>query len=142
MDGLGVNHVDYTVASLMITGAARSARRCGSCTHGLVRVTTVVCPSPDGQKPLRGAHWPADRAGVHAEIAVHTNPRVCSRIRHHRSNGITQQVEHPHGSYAAQRSGALGLSSAEVTILMRLHADTREIITLSLGGETHTHQPR
>ena len=76
------------------------------------------------------------------EIAVHTNPQVYSNMRRHRSNGITQQVEHPPGSRAVQRSGALGLSSAEVTILMRLNADTREIITLSLGGEPHTHQPR
>jgi hypothetical protein len=97
----------------------------------------VVCPSPDGQKPLRGAHCPAWRVEVLPEVAVHTNPRVCSRVRHHRSNGITQQVEHPHGSRAAQRSGALGLSSAEVTMLKQLDADTREIITLLLG-EKHT----
>jgi hypothetical protein len=32
-----------------------------------------------------------------------------------------------------QRSDALGLSSAEVTILMRLNADIREIATLSPG---------
>src|SRR6266850_2495459 len=142
IDGLGVNHVEYTVASVMITRTPQSARRCDPYTHGLIHVTVVVCPSPDDQKPLRGAHWPALRVGVHAEVAVHTNPRVCSSIRRHRSNGITQQVEHPPGSRAAQRSGALGLSSAEVTMLMRLNADTREIITLSLAGEPHTHQPR
>ena len=142
ISGSWVNHVECTVANVTITSMLRSARRCGPCPHALVHITMVVCPSPDGQKPLRGAHWPALRVEVDAEVSVHTNPRACSSARRHRSNGITQQAEHPHGSRAAQRSGALGLSSAEVTILMRLNADTREIVTLSLGGEPHTHQHR
>jgi hypothetical protein len=79
--------------------------------------------------------------GEHPEVLVHTNPRACDPSRCHRSNGITQQVEHAHGNRAAQKSGALGLSPAEVTILMRLYVDTREIVTLSPGGETGTHQP-
>jgi hypothetical protein len=54
------------------------------------------------------------------EVSIYTNPRACTTAKHHRSNGITQQVEHAHGNRAAQRSGALGLSFAEVTILMQL----------------------
>jgi hypothetical protein len=142
--GLGMNHVEciIAVASVMHTNMRRSARHCGPRAPCLVRVSVVMCPSPDGQKPLRGTHWPALRVGVHPQVLVHTDPWACSTVTHHRSTGITQQVEHAHGNRAAQRSGTLGLSSAEVTILMRSNADTREIATLSPGGEPKTHQPR
>jgi hypothetical protein len=79
---------------------------------------------------------------MHPEVSVYTSPWAYAIAKRRRSNGITQQVEHAHGNRAAQRSGALGLSSAEVTILMRLNVDTREIFTLSPRGEPKTHQPR
>jgi hypothetical protein len=76
---------------------------------------------------------------MHPEVSVYTNPWAYALAKRRRSNGITQQVEHAHGNRAAHRSGALGLSSAEVTILMQLNLNTRAIITLSPGGDAKTH---
>jgi hypothetical protein len=71
-----------------------------------------------------------------------TNTQARDTSSRHRSSRMTQEVAHAHGNRAAQNSGALGLSSAEVTILMQSNADNREIVTLPPGGATETCQPR
>jgi hypothetical protein len=93
-------------------------------------------------KTVEGCTLASTASGGASRESVDTNTRVCDTSSRHRSNGITQGVVHAHGNRAAQNSGALGLSSAEVTILMQSNAGNREIVTLPPGGEAATHQPR